>query len=82
MRYILSLVLTICLCGSALAGDNPFAQVIEDEEARIAAVLVDREKANAAAELLLRGGLSLGRGQPLLAAACPGALSLCGPAEG
>lgn len=52
MRYILSLVLTICLCGSALAGDNPFAQVIEDEEARIAAVLVDREKANAAAELL------------------------------
>ena len=52
MRYILSLVLTICLSGSALAGDNPFAQVIKDEEARIAAVLVDREKANAAAELL------------------------------
>lgn len=52
MRYILSLVLTICLCGSALASDNPFVRVIEDEEARIAAVLVDREKANAAAELL------------------------------
>ena len=52
MRYILSLVLMICLCGSALASDNPFARVIEDEEARIAAVLVDREKANAAAELL------------------------------
>lgn len=52
MRYILSLVLAICLCGSALASDNPFAQVIEDEEARIAAVLVDRDKANAAAELL------------------------------
>ena len=31
---------------------NPFARVIEDEEARIAAVLVDREKENAAAELL------------------------------
>ena len=52
MRYILSLVLTICLCESALASDNPFAQVIEDEEARIAAVLVDREKTNAVAELL------------------------------
>ena len=45
-------LLTICLCGSALASDNPFAQVIEDEEARIAAAVVDREKANAAAELL------------------------------
>ena len=51
MSYILSLVLTICLCGSTFASDNPFVQVLEDAKSDISAEF-NPEKAKSAAQLL------------------------------
>ena len=52
MKYFLCLVLIICFCGSSYAENNPFTQIIRDEDARTSATVINCEKVKTAARFL------------------------------